>query len=494
MISRFVAAVLALLWLPGSGGAGTYVVSVDAPYPQNTIQWGLDSAADGDTVLVTVGTHTGEGNRVLRFWGKEVVLLGQSGPSLTTIDLEDQDCGIRCGAGVDSAAVIDGFTIRNGWGAGISCTSGACPRIRDCVIEDCFGGQSGGAIVILHSSPTVSDVVIAANTSTDYGGGAYREYSGVHFERVTFLENDSFLGGGMAARWSTATLRDCSFLGNTAGRGGGGIWLGGGQALLSGVVFFGNSANEREGGGLYATNTGVAAIGCKFCQNTATDYGAGAFVRGSDQPSVFVESVFEENRAGSHGGGIYLEYTSAHISRTAFDRNEAGIGGGGLYSWGSSAGVDSCTFYCNSAANVAGGFGAALAGDATLTSSTFHGNSSESGAGLYVVTSEAAFSELIVAFSPIGSGIEVGGSDATTTHCCVFANAGGDSLGGIHFENLFSDPFFCGPADMDLTLRADSPCLPSNNEWGVLMGAWGQGCAVTATDKTTWGRLKAMFR
>ena len=29
------------------------------------------------------------------------------------------------------------------------------------------------------------------------------------------------------------------------------------------------------------------------------------------------------------------------------------------------------------------------------------------------------------------------------SHCCVFANAGGDSLCGDHSENLFEDPLFC---------------------------------------------------
>ena len=125
--SRLITAALALLCLPVTANAITYYVDVNAPYPNNTIQWGLDSAADGDTVLVGPGTYTGGGNRRLRFWGKDIVLLGKSGPSATIIDAEEVNCGIRCGAGVDSTAAIDGFTIRNGWGSGISCTSGACP-------------------------------------------------------------------------------------------------------------------------------------------------------------------------------------------------------------------------------------------------------------------------------------------------------------------------------------------------------------------------------
>jgi hypothetical protein len=102
--------------------------------------------------------------------------------------------------------------------------------------------------------------------------------------------------------------------------------------------------------------------------------------------------------------------------------------------------------------------------------------------------------QLIVAFSVNGRAVDVGGSDATTSRCCVFANEGGDSLDGMRFENLFEDPLICGAPDMDLTLAEQSPCLPSNNEWGVQIGAWGAGCVISMVRETTWGHIKAIFR
>ena len=44
------------------------------------------------------------------------------------------------------------------------------------------------------------------------------------------------------------------------------------------------------------------------------------------------------------------------------------------------------------------------------------------------------------------------------------------------------------------SLAADSPCLPQNNDWGVQMGAFGQGCGPVAIEPESWGRIKARYR
>jgi hypothetical protein len=46
--------------------------------------------------------------------------------------------------------------------------------------------------------------------------------------------------------------------------------------------------------------------------------------------------------------------------------------------------------------------------------------------------------------------------------------------------NISSDPLFCDLAAGDLALYSHSPCLPANNDCGVLMGLHGQGCTLTA--------------
>ncbi len=61
-------------------------------------------------------------------------------------------------------------------------------------------------------------------------------------------------------------------------------------------------------------------------------------------------------------------------------------------------------------------------------------------------------------------------------------------------NNLDTDPFFCDPANGDYSLAEDSPCLPENNDWGVLIGALGQGCGPVALTPQTWARVKARYR
>ena len=47
---------------------------IQVPADQPTIQAGVDAAGNGDTVLISDGTYTGDGNTVISLMGKEVVV------------------------------------------------------------------------------------------------------------------------------------------------------------------------------------------------------------------------------------------------------------------------------------------------------------------------------------------------------------------------------------------------------------------------------------
>jgi hypothetical protein len=51
-----------------------------------------------------------------------------------------------------------------------------------------------------------------------------------------------------------------------------------------------------------------------------------------------------------------------------------------------------------------------------------------------------------------------------------------------------------GPPIGGFTLARNSPCLPKNNACGVLIGAFGEGCAPTSIEELSWGRIKGMYR
>ena len=50
--------------------------------------------------------------------------------------------------------------------------------------------------------------------------------------------------------------------------------------------------------------------------------------------------------------------------------------------------------------------------------------------------------------------------------------------------------------DGDLTLCGNSPCLPANNPWGVLIGAhdWSCGICASPVERVSWGQIKALYR
>ena len=106
-------------------------------------------------------------------------------------------------------------------------------------------------------------------------------------------------------------------------------------------------------------------------------------------------------------------------------------------------------------------------------------NTAIEGGGIYCENGSApSIANTIIGFSNGGGALVCSGDDnPTTTHSCIFGNASGDDLCGTYSENLVVDPLFCDLNVDDVSLCENSPCLPGNNAWGVLIGALGAGCA-----------------
>lgn len=83
--------------------------TIHVPADQPTIQSGIDTAINGDTVLVAPGTYS-EG---IDFKGKAITVTSSAGAARTIIDASQVYVGVLFGSGETQASVLNGFTIQN---------------------------------------------------------------------------------------------------------------------------------------------------------------------------------------------------------------------------------------------------------------------------------------------------------------------------------------------------------------------------------------------
>jgi hypothetical protein len=309
------------------------------------------------------------------------------------------------------------------------------------------------------------------------------------------IQGDAGYGGGINCSNSSPTIQDCMIQGCTADAGGGMNVDGMSSPQILDCDFLGNWVKGGGGGGLRCSGSfsRPSIKGCRFEGNTAY-YGGGIMSRDGACPSV-ENSVFEWNSA-EFSGGMRFEAGSATVTSCVFLAN-VGVSGGAM---GSGYYSTPTLRFVTCIENIASMRGACFANGtyADVRYCTFVGGASPNGGGMFCGepfgTMELRNS--IVAFSSQGAAVTC---DAigwpTITHCCVFGNVGGDVMCGNTFSNIFEDPTFCDLGGRDLTLSEDSPCLPSNNAWGELIGAHEQGCeGPTPVDDISWGAIKAMYR
>jgi hypothetical protein len=244
-----------------------------------TIQAALSAAASGDTVLVAPALYAGPANRDLDFAGKGIVLASEAGSDATVIDCEHLGRGFHFHTGETSAAVVKGFTIRNGESAergGGICCEGASPRIEDCVISGCRTG---------------------AGAATGYGGGVFCSNSAIALVGSRLSDNVADEGAAMYAMDSAPALTGCALVANDAVRGGGGIRIlrGGAGAHLTNCTLAGNTA-ATYGGGVYCCYSQPVITNCTITGNAASNGGA---VYGYDASPTITNTILAFSTTGA---------------------------------------------------------------------------------------------------------------------------------------------------------------------------------------------------
>lgn len=410
----------------------------------------LTASVSGDQIWVASGTYKPGAVRNLSFQLKSgVEIYGgfpaaggnwasrdwEANPTVLSADIGtsgevgDNNYHVVTANNVDSTAVLDGFTVGDGYangtddpnwyGAGMLLI-GSSPVLRNLLITDntvpngSGGGvysyqgspilenvtmtnntsNSGGGMYSGEGSPSLTDVTFSNNTALFWGGGLNTEYTGTPtLNNVTFTDNavtgsppDAPIcqGGGMSVAWgNTPSLTTVTFTDNTSAYNGGGLFSGYNSSMtLTDVTFSGNSAN-RDGGGMYTNTTGsVNLTNVSFTNNSSENYSGGGLYNTGSGSTVLSNATFTSNSAYKTGGGMMSNSNNSTLTNVVFNGNQSeSAEGGGFSTSNCSPTLTDVSFINNSAASFGGG-AFHLGGSPNYTNITFSGNTAQSGGGM----------------------------------------------------------------------------------------------------------------
>jgi serine protease len=218
-LSRFRLLAIALCFVSVSTRAQT---TIRVPADQQTVQAAINTAVDGDTILVSPGTYTEN----ISFNGKAITITSSGGASQTTIDGGQKGVVVSFTNNEGRGSILNGFTITNDapplptpstFVADGILVSGASPTITNNVIT----GNRGHGIEVELGAPLIQGNTISYS-ATQYDprfdfGCDYLDGSGILIAGVTgspteilgnIIENNKAqcYGGGIRIDYATGPI------------------------------------------------------------------------------------------------------------------------------------------------------------------------------------------------------------------------------------------------------------------------------------------------
>ena len=231
---------------------------------------------------------------------------------------------VRSDPQVAVLGAVENCTFREnwaGWGGG-ALFADYIGEVKGCVFRDNRSHSSGPAIYSGHTLDRVDGCVFVGNVSTNEAGCVRTAGRVGEVTDSAFTNNvANTFGGALDAEGGFDRIAGCTFVGNASQKGGGAVRSVGALGAVANCTFEGNSANNGDGGALFAMKALGSVSGSTFVGNESVK-GLGGAVAANEGVGMVDGCTFSENAAGGGGsGGVHLGVQSGDFAGCAFHSN-----------------------------------------------------------------------------------------------------------------------------------------------------------------------------
>ena len=338
-----------------------------------TVAPGVTATVSGLTITGGDGGVTNEGTLTLT----DCTIQGNSATSIGGGILNDGYDNYPHSANLSIAdcTISDNSTSNFDYGGGGISSYGGTVTVADSTIAGDSSPSIGGGICNVGGTLTVVGSILENNTAID-GAGIMILNGDALIDSCSIKDNvgDAATGnGGGIDNQGTLTMSGSSITGNTSSEGGGIINIGTlaisdcvvSDNLVIGVIGPGGGGSNGGGGALFSVGT-ATVNDCTFVGNSAGLQGGG--IEGDSSSLTNTNSTIVDNSAAYYGGGLDTDSMTS-ISGSTIADNSAPTGAGLISNTFATTWISDSTIASNSASSIAGGilnYGTATVDDSTI--------------------------------------------------------------------------------------------------------------------------------